>query len=140
MKHKTYAVLVRTDEQDRIIAINSSAFVTDVDGWVQIDEGDGDRYHHAQGNYLPMPLTDDRGVYRYKLADGHAVERTQAEMDGDYTAQPETSAPMTNAELEAENTMLKAQVKAVADRNEFVEDCIAEMATVVYADSADTTA
>lgn len=140
MKHKTYAVLVRTDEQDRIIAINSSAFVTDVDGWVQIDEGDGDRYHHAQGNYLPMPLTDDRGVYRYKLADGHAVERTQAEMDGEYTVQPETSAPMTNAELEAENTMLKAQVKAVADRNEFVEDCIAEMATVVYADSADTTA
>lgn len=140
MKHKTYAVLVRTDEQDRIIAINSSAFVADAEGWVQIDEGDGDRYHHAQGNYLPMPLTDDRGVYRYKLADGHAVERTQAEMDGDYTAQPETSAPMTNAELEAENTMLKAQVKAVADRNEFVEDCIAEMATVVYADNADTTA
>lgn len=140
MEHRPYAVLVRTDEQNRIIAINSSAFVTDVDGWVQIDEGDGDRYHHAQGNYLPMPLTDDRGVYRYKLADGHAVERTQAEMDGDYTAQPETSAPMTNAELEAENTMLKAQVKAVADRNEFVEDCIAEMATVVYADNADTTA
>lgn len=140
MEHQTYAVLVRTDEQNRIIAINSSAFVTDVDGWVQIDEGDGDRYHHAQGNYLPMPLTDDRGVYRYKLADGHAVERTQAEMDGDYTAQPETSAPMTNAELEAENAMLKAQVKAVADRNEFVEDCIAEMATVVYADNADTTA
>lgn len=140
MEHKTYAVLVRTDEQDRIIAINSSAFVADAEGWVQIDEGDGDRYHHAQGNYLPMPLTDDRGVYRYKLADGHAVERTQAEMDGDYTAQPETPAPMTNAELEAENTMLKAQVKAVADRNEFVEDCIAEMATVVYADNADTTA
>ena len=133
-------MLVRTDEQNRIIEINSSAFVTDVDGWVQIDEGDGDRYHHAQGNYLPMPLMDDRGVYRYKLSDGHAVERTQSEMDGDYTAQPETSAPMTNAELEAENTMLKAQVKAVADRNEFVEDCIAEMATVVYADNADTTA
>lgn len=85
MEHQTYAVLVRTDEQNRIIAINSSAFVADAEGWVQIDEGDGDRYHHAQGNYLPLPLTDDRGVYRYKLADGHAVERTQAEMDGDYT-------------------------------------------------------
>ena len=85
MEHQPYAVLVRTDEQNRIIAINSSAFVTDTEGWVQIDEGDGDSYHHAQGNYLPLPLTDDRGVYRYKLADGHAVERTQAEMDGDYT-------------------------------------------------------
>lgn len=140
MEHQPYAVLVRTDEQNRIIAINSSAFVDDTSGWVQIDEGDGDRYHHAQGNYLPLPLTDDRGVYRYKLADGHAVERTQAEMDGDYTARPVPTAPKTNAELEAENAMLKAQVQAISDRNEFVEDCIAEMAAVVYADSADTTA
>lgn len=140
MEHQPYSVLVRTDEQNRIIAINSSAFVDDASGWVQIDEGAGDRYHHAQGNYLPLPLMDDRGVYRYKLADGHAVERTQAEMDGDYTARPVPAAPKTNAELEAENAMLKAQVKAVADRNEFVEDCIAEMATVVYADNADTTA
>lgn len=134
MEHQPYAVLVRTDDQNRIIAINSSAFVADAEGWVQIDDGDGDRYHHAQGNYLPLPLTDDRGVYRYKLADDRAVERTQAEMDGDYTAHPVPATPMTNAELEAENAMLKAQVKAVADRNDFVEDCIAEMAAVVYAD------
>ena len=140
MEHRPYAVLVRTDDQNRIIAINSSAFVDDLGGWVQIDEGDGDRYHHAQGNYLPLPLTDDRGVYRYKLADGHAVERTQAEMDGDYTAQPVPTAPMTNAELEAEGVLLKAQVQAISDRNEFVEDCIAEMAEIVYADTAETTA
>lgn len=140
MEHQPYAVLVRTDEQNRIIAINSSAFVADTEGWVQIDEGDGDRYHHAQGNYLPKPMTDDRGVYRYKLADGHAVERTQAEMNEDYAARPVPAVPKTNAELEAENVLLKAQVQAISDRNEFVEDCIAEMATVVYADNADTTA
>lgn len=140
MAHKTYAVLVRTDEQGRIIAINSSAFVADAEGWVQIDEGDGDRYHHAQGNYLPMPLMDDWGVHRYKLADGHAVERTQAEMDGDYTARPVPATAKTNAELEAENVLLKAQVQAISDRNEFVEDCIAQMVTVVYADNADPTA
>ena len=34
MEHQTYAVLVRTDEQNRIIEINSSAFVTDAEGWV----------------------------------------------------------------------------------------------------------
>lgn len=73
-------MLVRTDEQNRIIAINSSAFVTDTEGWVQIDEGCGYKFHHAKGNYMPLPLTDDRGVYRYKLSGGHAVERTQAEM------------------------------------------------------------
>lgn len=25
---------------------------------------------HAQNNYLLKPLTDERGVYRYKLVDG----------------------------------------------------------------------
>lgn len=134
MEMNPYAVLVRTDEQNRITEINSSAFVADANGWTKIDEGWGDKFHHAQGNYLPKPLMDERGVYRYKLEEGQAVERTQEEMDADYAAKPAPAVPKTNAELEAENTLLKAQVQAVADRNEFVEDCIAEMAAVVYAD------
>lgn len=134
MEMNPYAVLIRTDEQNRITEINSSAFVADANGWTKIDEGWGDKFHHAQGNYLPKPLMDERGVYRYKLEEGQAVERTQEEMDADYAAKPAPAVPKTNAELEAENALLKAQVQAVADRNEFVEDCIAEMAAVVYAD------
>lgn len=134
MEMNPYAVLVRTDEQNRITEINSNAFVADANGWTKIDEGWGDKYHHAQGNYLPKPLMDERGVYRYKLEEGQAVERTKEEMDADYAARPVPATPKTNAELEAENALLKAQVQAVADRNEFVEDCIAEMAAVVYAD------
>ena len=65
-------------------AINSSGFA-DGDGWIQIDEGYGDKYHHAQNNYLPKPLTDERGIFRYKLADDKVVERTPEEMDADYT-------------------------------------------------------
>lgn len=41
-------------------------------------------------------------------------------------------APKTNAELEAENKLLKAQIAAQSDRADFVEDCIAEMAMQVY--------
>lgn len=134
MEMNPYAVLVRTDEQNRITEINSNAFVADANGWTKIDEGWGDKFHHAQGNYLPKPLMDERGVYRYKLEEGQTVERTQEEMDADYAARPVPATPKTNAELEAENALLKAQVQAVADRNEFVEDCIAEMAAVVYAD------
>ncbi len=133
MEMNPYAVLVRTDEQNRITEINSSAFVADANGWTKIDEGWGDKYHHAQGNYLPKPLMDERGVYRYKLEEGQAMERTQEERDGDYATRPVPATPKTNAELEAENALLKAQVQAVADRNEFMEDCIAEMAAVVYA-------
>lgn len=35
--------------------------------------------------------------------------------------------------LESDNTLLKQQLKAASDQNEFLEDCIAEMAEIVYA-------
>lgn len=37
------------------------------------------------------------------------------------------------AALEAENKLLKEQVSAQADQAEFYEECIAEMAAIVYA-------
>lgn len=48
--------------------------------------------------------------------------------------QPETlEAPVDPVEeLQAENKMLKAQLQAQTDRSDFIEDCIAEMAMVVY--------
>lgn len=80
-----YIVYVKIDDANRIMAVNSSAFVPDPSGWVEIDRGFGDKYHHAQGNYFDQPIYDDRGIKRYKLDDGKLVERTQEEMDADYT-------------------------------------------------------
>lgn len=82
--NESYKVYVKIDNQNRIIAINSSAFLSSFDGWQEIDTGNGDRYHHAQGNYLNKPIMDEYGIYRYKLVDGKPVERTQEEMDADY--------------------------------------------------------
>lgn len=49
---------------------------------------------------------------------------------------PEPPAPPVEEdpleELQKENKMLKAQLQAHVDRSDFIEDCIAEMATVVY--------
>lgn len=84
MEDMTYKVYALLDEAGRIIATNSSAFLLDTKGWQLIDKGIGDKYHHAQGNYLPSSLTDDRGVYCYKLENGKPVERSQEEMDEDY--------------------------------------------------------
>lgn len=107
-ENKPYGVYIRTDEANRITAINSSAFLPDADGWTKIDEGYGDRCHHAQGNYLPKPLTDERGIYRYKLADGVPVERTHEEMDADYVPpepQPDMAAEV--ATLKESNRQLQ---------------------------------
>ena len=102
MQEKPYKVLVRVDSAGRVVAINSSAFVPDATGWTEVDSGWGDRYHHAQGNYLPLPLMDERGVYRYKLSGGAVVERTQAEMDADYT--PPEQKPTTEQRVDALET------------------------------------
>ena len=73
----TYKVYAKAAENGVITAINSSAFLTDTSGWTEIDEGTGDKYHHAQGNYFDMPIMDERGIYNYKLIDEKPVLRTE---------------------------------------------------------------
>ena len=76
-------VFIKTDENNRITAINSEVFISDTTGWVEIDKGDGDRYVHAQGNYFPKPLTTPEGYYRYKYDNGNVVERSEDEINSD---------------------------------------------------------
>lgn len=69
-------VYVKVNEQNEITTINSDIFLADTTGYIQIDEGEGDKYAHAQGNYLDKPLTDEQGRYNYKYVDGEVVEIT----------------------------------------------------------------
>ena len=67
-----------------------------------------------------------------------AMTGNQEALDAYKASLPEPAAPEPTTEervaaLEAENKLLKEQVSAQADQAEFYEDCIAEMATVVYA-------
>lgn len=104
-----YKVYIRRDDAERIIDVNSDAFLTETNDWTQIDEGVGDRFHHAQGNYFPAPLYDDRGIPRYAYApDGDPKwrERTQEEMDADYV--PPVSQPSAEE-------LLNALMEGIAD-------------------------
>ena len=83
-----YIIYVRADEAGRIVEINSSAFLADTAGWTAIDEGYGDKYHHAQGNYFPLPLYGTDGCSNYKLADGTPALRTEAEKAAEIAARP----------------------------------------------------
>lgn len=69
-----YTVYVKVNESGYITAVNSSAFLNDFTGWTEIDQGQGDKYHHAQGNYLPGPLMTDGGAYRYRLVNSAPLE------------------------------------------------------------------
>ncbi len=97
-----FIVYVRVDAHDRIVEAQSSAFLRDPTGWTEIDRGSGFQYYHAQGHYFPQSIIAEDGVYRYKLVDGAAVERTAEEMEADRAA--------------AQLTAQAAEVRAQRDR------------------------
>ena len=113
MEMKPYIVYIKTDNTNRITAIDSSAFLSDTTGWTEIDSGFGDKYHHAQGNYLPGPLYDERCICRYKMVNGKPVERTQEEMDADYV--PPEVKPTTEQRVDTLETTTDDIILMMAD-------------------------
>lgn len=49
---KPVGVYVQRDKKGNIVRIDSDIFIDDLDGWEKIDEGFGDKYAHAQTQYL----------------------------------------------------------------------------------------
>lgn len=90
-----YVVYVRPNPDGYITAVNSSAFLRDTTGWVEIDRGISDKHHHAQGNYFPQPIYTESGVYRYKLVDGKPAECTAEEIAAQEAALPQPEPPTT---------------------------------------------
>lgn len=87
MEFEKIKVYVKVNENNEIIEINSSIFLADTTDYIEIDSGYGDKYAHAQGNYLDKPLTDEQGRYNYKLVDGVVVEIAEEDKP---TIEPQT--------------------------------------------------
>lgn len=101
-----YSVYVLLDNIGHIVAINSSAFVTDVTGWTKIDSGVGDKYHHAQNYYLDKPLINEQGLYRYKLVAGFPVELTPEELADEANKLPQTPSQLDRIEAQVAYTAM----------------------------------
>lgn len=105
VEYEPYIVYVRVNEQDFIVEVNSSEFLSDITQWVEIDRGYNIKCHHAQGHYFQKPILTDDGIPRYKLVDGVPVERTDDEIAADIAALPEP-AP-------TETELLQTQIDAL---------------------------
>lgn len=70
-------VYVKINTNNEIIKIGSSMFINDLTDWIEIDEGFGDKYVHAQSQYFDKPLmNEDRSYnYAYSVEGGVAYER-----------------------------------------------------------------
>ncbi len=64
-------VYVKINDKKEIVQVNSEIFLTDLTGWIYIDEGYGDKYAHAQTHYFQRPLKSDNGKYNYSLIDNN---------------------------------------------------------------------
>ena len=98
MEANHYIVYAKINSEGYITAVNSSAFLTDITGWTAIDIGDGDKYHHAQGNYFPQLIVTMGDAYRYKMVDGVVVECTAEEIAKQEEANQHEPAPASTGD------------------------------------------
>lgn len=91
MNEVTSKVYVQTDEQNRIIRCEGGYTTPDdLTGWVQIDEGTGDKYNLCQSHYFDGGIYTRDGIPRYKLVDGVSVLRSEEEIAADRTPDLDT--------------------------------------------------
>lgn len=102
MKFEEIKVYVKTNENNEIIEINSSIFLADTTDYIEIDSGYGDKYAHAQGNYLGKGLCDEQGRYNYKLVDGEVVEIAEEDKPVIEPSEPQLTTEERIAALEEE--------------------------------------
>ncbi len=77
-------VYVKVNDNSQIIRCDGGyTCPSNLDEWILIDEGTGDRYNLCQSNYFDGGLYTGDGVPRYKLVDGQPVERTEEEIKAD---------------------------------------------------------
>lgn len=91
MNEVTSKVYVQTDEQNRIIRCEGGYTTPDdLTGWVQIDEGTGDKYNLCQSHYFDGGIYTRDGIPRYKLVDGVSVLRSEEKIAADRTPDLDT--------------------------------------------------
>jgi len=120
-QRETYIVYVKTDENNNITEVNSSAFLTDTTDWAQIDEGTGDKYHHAQGNYFDKAISTAKGIYRYQWVSNAVYEKTDAEIAAEEAAIVETVQIDLADTVRAQNATITMMSSVIEDLQTDVE-------------------
>ena len=91
-------VYIQIDNQGRILRCEGGYTTpADLSGWLEIDEGNGDRYNLCQSHYFDGGLYTMDGVPRYRWDGSAAVLRTEEELEADRAARP--APPPTTEEV-----------------------------------------
>ena len=112
MKSKVY---VQVDSYGHIIRCEGGYTTpADLTGWIEIDEGTGDKYNLCQSHYFDGGLYTIDGIPRYRWDGYAAVLRAEEELEADRAAILESKPSKT---VEARLTAMEAEAEqAKADR------------------------
>ena len=66
MEEQPIKVYIKVNSNNEVIDINSEIFIQDLTNWIYIDSGFGDKYAHAQSQYLDKPLINEDGQFTFK--------------------------------------------------------------------------
>ena len=113
MEEFKYKIYIKTDKNNCIIGVESDLTLEDTSGYIQIDEGIGDKYSHAQGNYLDKGLMDSNGKYNYKYVNNEVVELTDEEKESLFPTQVQqpTEQQILNAKLLQDNANMQLELE-----------------------------
>ena len=91
-------VYIQIDNQGRILRCDGGYTTpSDLTGWIEIDEGTGEKYNLCQSHYFDGGLYTVDGIPRYRWDGSAAVLRTEAELEADRAARP--APPPTTEEV-----------------------------------------
>ena len=108
-------VYIQVDSDGRILRCEGGYTTpADLTGWIEIDEGTGDKYNLCQSHYFDGGLYTMDGIPRYRWDGTQAVARTEEELEADRAAILESKPSKT---VEDRLTALEAEAEqAKADR------------------------
>ena len=82
-------VYIQIDTEGRILRCDGGYTTpADLTGWIEIDEGNGDRYNLCQSHYFDGGLYTMDGIPHYRWYGSAAVLRTDEELAADRAARP----------------------------------------------------
>ena len=108
-------VYIQIDNQGRILRCDGGYTTpADLTGWIEIDEGTGDKYNLCQSHYFDGGLYTMDGIPRYRWDGAAAILRTDEELEADRATIPE---PKPSKTAEDRLTALEADAEqAKVDR------------------------
>ena len=95
-------VYIQTDNDGRILRCEGGYTTpADLTGWIEIDEGTGDKYNLCQSHYFDGGLYIDDGIPRYEWTGAAAVLRSEDAIEQDRASVAQPEQPPTQQETDS---------------------------------------